>query len=110
MATRDIIENITEILAWPDLDGVPEDARSEAVGQADEEGGELAENLRLAWDEGGEDPLLTSLARPRDRMLAAERDPSRLIGYARAFTEPRPHLTSEDGSARRMSNYRVRTT
>jgi hypothetical protein len=82
---------------------VPEEARGEAWGQAEEERGELAENLRLASDEGGEDPLLTALARARDRMLAAERDLRLLIAYAREFTEPRPYRLDDLARAAGMS-------
>jgi hypothetical protein len=59
--------------------------------------------VRLARDEGGEDPLLTSLAHARDRMLAAERDLRLLIAYAREFAEPRPYRLDDLARAAGMS-------
>jgi AraC-like DNA-binding protein len=62
-----------------------------------------------ARDEGGEDPLLTSLTRARDRMLAAERDLRLLIAYAREFTEPRPYRLEDLARAAGMSISGIRT-
>lgn len=108
MVTRDMINNITGILTRPELDGMP-DARGSARDHAEAERKDLAENLRLARDEGGEDPLLTCLVRARDRMLAAERDLRLLIAYAREFTEPRPYRLDDLARAAGMSISGVRT-
>jgi hypothetical protein len=109
MTTRDTIDNITAILTSPDPDTIPEDARTDVLAHAEDERYELAENLRLVRDEGGEDPLLTSLAHARNRMLAAERDLRLLIAYAREFAEPRPYRLDDLARAAGMSISGVRT-
>jgi AraC-like DNA-binding protein len=109
MPTRDLIDNITTILAWTDLDGVPDEARGYISEEAENERAELAEGLRRAWDEGDEDPLLVSLARARGRMLDAERDLRLLIAYAREFTEPRPYRLEDLARAAGMSVSGIRT-
>lgn len=109
MPTRDPIDNITTILTRTDLDGVPEDARSHVADEAENERAELAESLRLARDEDGDDPLLLSLARARDRMLDAEHDLRLLIAYAREFTEPRPYRLEDLARAAGMSVSGIRT-
>lgn len=109
MPTRDLINNITTILTWPDLNDQPSDAHDAILALAQAEQADLAEGLRLARDEGGEDPLLTSLTRARDRMLAAEHDLRLLIAYAREFTEPRPYRLEDLARAAGMSISGIRT-
>lgn len=109
MPTRDTIDNITAILTQASLDDLPEDTRDLAAGQAHDDRDKLAEDLRLARDEGGEDPLLACLARARDQMLAAERDRRLLLAYAREFTEPRPYRLEDLARAAGMSVSGVRT-
>jgi hypothetical protein len=109
MPTRDLIDNITVILTWPGLADDQGEVDGAVWAHAEEERAELAENLRLARDEGGEDPLLTSLERARDRMLAAERDLRLLIAYAREFAEPRPYRLEDLARAAGMSISGVRT-
>jgi hypothetical protein len=109
MVTRDMIDNITAIVARPGLDGQPEDARGDIAAAAEDERAELAGQLRLARDEGGEDPLLTLVERARDRMLAAERDLRLLLAYAREFTEPRPYRLEDLARAAGMSISGIRT-
>jgi len=109
MPTRDLITNVTTILTWPELEGQPDDVRSEIWDRAENERTELAETLRLSRDEGGHDPLLTSLAQARERMLAAERDLRLLIAYAREFAEPRPYRLEDLARAAGMSISGIRT-
>jgi hypothetical protein len=109
MVTRDLIDNITAIVARPDLDGQPADVRSDIAARAEDERAELAGQLRLARDEGGEDPLLTLVERSRDRMLAAERDLRLLLAYAREFAEPRPYRLEDLARAAGMSISGIRT-
>ena len=109
MPTRDLIDNITDILTWPDLADDQGEVDGAIWEQAEVERTELAGNLRLARDEGGEDPLLTSLERTRNRMLAAERDLRLLIAYAREFAEPRPYRLEDLARAAGMSISGVRT-
>ncbi len=91
MVTRDLIDNITAIVTRPDLEGQPDEVRGDIAARAEDERAVLAGQLRLARDEGGEDPLLAVVERARDRMLAAERDLRLLLAYAREFAEPRPY-------------------
>ena len=109
MPSRDTIDNITAILALAGLDDLPEETRELAAGDAEDDRAELAGNLRLARDEGGEDPLLTCLAAARDRVLAAERDRRLLLAYAREFAEPRPYRLEDLARAAGMSVSGVRT-
>jgi hypothetical protein len=66
-------------------------------------------SLRLARDGGGEDSLLASLARARDRMLAAQRDLRLLLAYAREFAEPRTYRLDDLAQAAGMSISGIRT-
>lgn len=109
MVTRDLIDNITAIVARPGLDGQPEDVRGDISAAAEDERAELAGQLRLARDEGGEDPLLSLVERAREQMLAAERDLRLLLAYAREFTEPRPYRLEDLARAARMSISGIRT-
>jgi hypothetical protein len=70
---------------------------------------ELAENLRLAWEEGEEDPLLSMLERLRAQRLRLEADMRLLIAYGRCFTHPRPYKLIDLANAVGMSISGVRT-
>jgi len=70
---------------------------------------ELAENLRLAWEEGEEDPLLSILERLRTQRLRLEADMRLLIAYGRCFTHPRPYKLIDLANAAGMSISGVRT-
>lgn len=109
MVTRDLIDNITAIVARPALDRQPEDAHGDIADAAEDERAELAGQLRLARDEGGEDPLLTLVQQTRDRMLAAEQDLRLLLAYAREFAEPRPYRLEDLARAAGMSISGIRT-
>jgi hypothetical protein len=63
-------------------------AMAEAAWQARED---LAEELRLSWQEGGSDPLLLTLARLHEHRLELEADMRLLMAYGRCFTLPRPY-------------------
>ncbi len=109
MVTRDLIDNITAVVARPYLEGQPADMRDAIAAAAEDERAELAGQLRLARDEGGEDPLLTLVERARGRMLAAERDLRLLLAYAREFAEPRPYRLEDLARAAGMSISGIRT-
>jgi hypothetical protein len=70
---------------------------------------ELAENLRLAWDHGEEDPLLSMLEQLRAQRLRLEADMRLLIAYGRCFTHPRPYKLIDLANAAGMSISGVRT-
>lgn len=70
---------------------------------------DMAESLRTAWSEGGEDPLLTTLASLHRQRLRLEADMRLLIAYARRFTYPRPYKLIDLANAAGMSISGVRT-
>jgi hypothetical protein len=109
VVTRELIDNITAIVVRPALDGQPADVHDDIEAAAEDERAELAGQLRLARDEGGEDPLLSLVERARDRMLAAERDLRLLLAYAREFAEPRPYRLEDLARAAGMSISGIRT-
>jgi hypothetical protein len=51
----------------------------------------LAEELHVSLQEGGIDPLLSTLARLHDQRLQLEADMRLLMAYGRCFTSPRPY-------------------
>lgn len=63
-------------------------AMAEAAWQARED---LAEELRLSLQEGGIDPLLSTLAHLHEHRLQLEADMRLLMAYGRCFTQPRPY-------------------
>jgi hypothetical protein len=52
---------------------------------------ERAEELRRSWQEGGIDPLLSTLRRLAAERLQLEADMRLLMAYGRRFTSPRPY-------------------
>lgn len=109
MVTRDLIDNITALVVRADLEGQPADVHNDIRTWTEDERAELAAQLRLAWDEAGEDPLITLLERARDRMLAAERDMRLLLAYGREFAQPRPYRLEDLARAAGMSISGIRT-
>lgn len=73
-----------------------------------EEREELAQRLRLAWENGDEDPLLSTLEGLRAQRLQLEADMRLLIAYARRFTYPRPYKLIDLADAAGMSISGVR--
>jgi hypothetical protein len=71
----------------------PDDPHTEdaSYGQLVEEQEQQAESLRVAWHEGGADPLPSTLARLRQERLRLEADMRLLIAYGSRFTHPRPY-------------------
>ncbi len=74
-----------------------------------QEQAEEAESMRLAWHEGGIDPLLSSLAHLRAQRLRLEADMRLLIAFGRRFTHPRPYKLIDLANAAGMSISGVRT-
>ena len=70
---------------------------------------ELAENLRLAWEQEEEDPLLSMLEQLRAQRLRLEADMRLLIAYGRCFTHPQPYKLISLANAAGMSISGVRT-
>ena len=78
------------------------------AGRVWEEREEEAGQLRLSWEEGGIDPLLTTLASVRAQRLRLEADMRLLIAYGRCFTHPRPYKLIDLANAAGMSISAVR--
>jgi hypothetical protein len=68
----------------------------------------LAEALRLAWQEEGADPLLSTLADLRQQRLRLEADMRLLMAYGRCFTHPRPYKLIDLANAAGLSISGVR--
>jgi hypothetical protein len=108
MTTRDMCAEIAALLSPLPAPGDP-DAQEAPYGQLAEEQDRHAESLRLAWDEGGVDPLLSTLAQLRQERLRLEADMRLLIAYGRRFTHPRPYKLIDLANAAGMSISGVRT-
>lgn len=108
MTTRDICAEIAALLNPLPESGDP-NAEDAPYGQLAEEQDQHAESLRLAWDEGGVDPLLSTLARLRQERLRLEADMRLLVAYGRRFTHPRPYKLIDLANAAGMSISGVRT-
>ncbi|HTS99359.1 MAG TPA: hypothetical protein VMI33_22340 [Streptosporangiaceae bacterium] len=105
MAAHDICSDIAAVLnpmpARTD-DDHDEDC-SDAAAATWQERDDDAAQLRLAWGEGGIDPLLSTLAGLRAQRLRLEADTRLLIAYARRFTHPRPYKLIDLAEAAGMS-------
>jgi hypothetical protein len=110
VAAHDICADIATVLnpipapAGKDHD----DGWGEAASAIWDEREEEAAQLRLAWEEGGIDPLLSTLAGLRAQRLRLEADMRLLIAYARRFTHPRPYKLIDLAEAAGMSISGVR--
>jgi hypothetical protein len=110
MAVNDTFADIAALLhpipAHTDND---EEFYGDMAEQVELEREELAEMLRLGWDQGEEDPLLSMLERLRAQRLRLEQDMRLLIAYGRRFTHPRPYKLIDLANAAGMSISGVRT-
>jgi hypothetical protein len=115
MVMRDMVSDLTALLLpLPAHPGpaAEEDERevwSMVADQIHQEREELADQLRLAWEEGEVDPLLGEMAAARRQMLHAERRMRLLIAYGREFVGPRPYTLEGLAQASGMSISGVRT-
>jgi hypothetical protein len=87
----------------------PDDAYHEARERAEQERRETAEQLRLAWDESGADPVLSSLAGLHRNQVEIEATIRALLAYAREYAYPRPYTLVDLAGAAGMSFSGVRT-
>jgi len=95
MAVHDMCMDIAALLhPMPEPTGEHDgdDEAYRAIAEATwQEREDLAEQLRLSWQEGGIDPLLSTLARLHEHRLQLEADMRLLMAYGRCFTHPRPY-------------------
>jgi hypothetical protein len=110
MAPRDICADIAAVLhPMPVASEESEDEDwGPPTGQLWEERNKTAQQLRLAWEDGGVDPLLSTLEGLRNERLRLEADMRLLIAYARRFTHPRPYKLIDLAEAGGMSISGVR--
>jgi hypothetical protein len=109
MAAHDICADIAAVLnPMPAPADADQDDDWGPPAQVWEEREEEASQLRLAWEEGGIDPLLSTLASLRAQRLRLEADMRLLIAYARRFTHPRPYKLIDLAEAAGMSISGVR--
>jgi hypothetical protein len=110
MAAHDICADIAAVLSpMPaPADEDRDDDSGPAASAVWDDREEEASQLRLAWEHGGVDPLLSTLAGLRVRRLRLEADMRLLIAYARRFTHPRPYKLIDLAEAAGMSISGVR--
>lgn len=110
MASHDTCTDIAALLNPMPAPADPEqyDDWGAPVAQVWEEREEEARQLRVAWEEGGIDPLLSTLASLRAQRLRLEADMRLLIAYGRRFTHPRPYKLVDLAEAAGMSISGVR--
>jgi hypothetical protein len=111
MAVHDMCADIAALLnPMPDrTDDEDDDAYGAMAEATSQEREDLAEALRMSWDEGNADPLLTTLGRLREQRLQLEADTRLLIAYGRCFSQPRPAPRRDLAAAAGMSISGVRT-
>jgi hypothetical protein len=95
MTVHDMCADIAALLhPMPERTGEHDgdDEAYQAIAEATwQEREDQAEQLRLSWQEGGIDPLLSTLARLHEHRLQLEADMRLLMAYGRCFTHPRPY-------------------
>ena len=84
-------------------DGDQDEGWGNAAAATLQEREDEAEQLRLAWEDGSIDPLLSTLASLRAQRLRLEAETRLLIAYARRFTHPRPYKLIDLAEAAGMS-------
>ena len=107
MAAYDICADIAVVLN--PMPAPADDDWGAPVARVADEREEEAQQLRVVWEEGGIDPLLSTLAGLRAQRLRLEADMRLLIAYARRFTHPRPYKLIDLANAAGMSISGVRT-
>jgi hypothetical protein len=113
MAANDICADIAALLnpipSRTGQDTHPDDDAYNAMAEsAWQERESMSEELRLSWQEGGADPLLSTLARLRQQRLRLEADMRLLMAYGRCFTHPRPYKLIDLANAAGLSISGVR--
>lgn len=110
MAANDICADIAAVLnPMPaPADQEQDDDWGAPAARVWEEREEEAGQLRVAWEEGGIDPLLSTLTSLQTQRLRLEADMRLMIAYARRFTHPRPYKLVDLAEAAGMSISGVR--
>jgi hypothetical protein len=93
----------------PEPDEEEHDGFLEMRDQAARDQEETAEQLRVSWEEGEQDPLIYALADARRAKEQAEELIRELLAYGREFVQPRPYTLGDLAAAAGMSISGVRT-
>ena len=96
-------------LPWPEAGEEDHDGFQEMREQVAREQEQAAEQLRLSWEEGDQDPLVFALADARRVKEQAEEQIRELLAYGREFVQPRPYTLGDLAAAAGMSISGVRT-
>src|SRR5215472_15716439 len=107
MTAHDICADIAAVL-HPMPSPTEEDDWGAPTAQAWEEREEEARQLRLMWEEGGSDPLLSTLESLRTQRLRLEADTRLLIADARRVAHVGPYKLIDQAEAAAMSISGVR--
>ena len=92
MTAHDICAEIAALVhPMPERTEENEDAYPDMAEAVWREREDLAEQLRLSWQEGGADPLLSTLTHLHEERLQLEAAMRLLMAYGRCFTHPRPY-------------------
>jgi hypothetical protein len=112
MSKRDIFSDVAAILhpiPRPEPGEEEHDGFLEMRDQAGRERMETTEELRLLWEEGERDPLISALNGARRAKEHAEQEIRELLAYGREFVQPRPYTLGDLAAAAGMSISGVRT-
>jgi hypothetical protein len=114
MTSRDICDHIAELLIDMPSEATPESGVDDLIlndlkWEAHARREARAQELRLSWEEGNQDPLIDAIFEARARMYAAERDLRLPVAFGREFVRPRPYRLETLAEASGMSISGVRT-
>jgi AraC-like DNA-binding protein len=112
MSRRDIFSDLAAIMhpiPRPEPGEEEHDGFLDMRAQAAQDQQETAEQLRLSWEEGQQDPLISALADARGAKEQAEELIRELLAYGREFVQPRPYTLGDLAAASGMSISGVRT-
>lgn len=112
MSKRDIFTDVAAILhpiPRPEPGEEDHDGFLALRDQAAEDQERAAEELRISWEHGDQDPLTGALAGARQAKERAEQEIRELLAYGREFVRPRPYTLGDLAAAAGMSISGVRT-
>ncbi|MDG4829256.1 hypothetical protein O7627_08050 [Solwaraspora sp. WMMD1047] len=113
MRRPDIFEDVAAILHPIPQPIHPEDEHDDgfqaATAEASDAQQRTAEDLRLSWEHGDQDPLIGALNTARRAKEQAEEQIRQLVAYGREFVQPRPYTLGDLAAAAGMSISGTRT-
>lgn len=112
VSRRDIFSDLAAIMhpiPRPEPDEEEHEGLLEMRDQTAQDQEHTTEMLRLSWDEGQVDPLISALGDARRAKEQAEELIRELLAYGREFVQPRPYTLGDLAAAAGMSISGVRT-